>query len=114
MHELPVVEEILRIVLKHAFRHRAERVLAVHLEVGALSELEDQWLQRYFSFCSRKTPASEARLLIKRLPAAGVCLECGAASDSLENAGDSCLNCQSGKMVPRPGPAYRVVNLEVI
>ena len=44
MHELQVTERILEVALEHASRHEVTRIVAVHLRVGELSDLEDEWL----------------------------------------------------------------------
>ena len=48
MHELPVTKSILGIVLRHAESNNVQRVVSIELSIGALSDLEDEWLQRYF------------------------------------------------------------------
>ncbi|MCJ7747981.1 MAG: hydrogenase maturation nickel metallochaperone HypA, partial [Desulfobacterales bacterium] len=53
MHELPITESILNIVLKHAEMNSVRKVMAIHLKVGKLSDLEDDWIQRYFDYLSK-------------------------------------------------------------
>ena len=45
MHELPITEDILKIVLKHAQRNNVQRVVSINLQIGKLSGLEDEWIQ---------------------------------------------------------------------
>ena len=47
MHELPVTESILKVVLKYAAANNVSKVVSVKLEVGKLSDLADEWIQRY-------------------------------------------------------------------
>ncbi|MFW5936537.1 MAG: hydrogenase maturation nickel metallochaperone HypA [Desulfosalsimonas sp.] len=77
MHELPVTERILDIVLKHAERNRVRRVLSITLTVGDLSELENEWLQHYFDYLSKGTLAEGAALHIERQPIVLRCNKCG-------------------------------------
>ena len=42
MHELPVMQSILDIVIKHAKMNNVNKVLKIYLKVGVLSDLEDQ------------------------------------------------------------------------
>lgn len=79
MHELPVTENILRIVLRHAEEAKADRVLSVSLRVGELSDIIDEWLQRYFDYLSRGTPAEGAQLKIEKVPVVFCCESCGAS-----------------------------------
>ena len=62
MHELPVTESILKIVLKHARVSGVRKVRTIRLIVGKLSDLEDEWIQRYFDYLSKGTVAEGARL----------------------------------------------------
>ena len=48
MHELQVTKSIHQIVLKHAIKSNVNRVVSVNLEIGALSDLQNEWIQRYF------------------------------------------------------------------
>jgi hydrogenase nickel incorporation protein HypA/HybF len=50
MHELQVTKRILDIALEHAEGHQVRRIAVIHLRIGALSDLEDEWLQRYFDY----------------------------------------------------------------
>jgi hydrogenase nickel incorporation protein HypA/HybF len=48
MHELPITESILNIVITYAEKNAVKKVMAINLRVGKLSDLEDEWIQRYF------------------------------------------------------------------
>ena len=50
MHELQVTESILDIVLRHAEANQVNKILSIQLKVGELSDLEDEWIQRYFDY----------------------------------------------------------------
>ncbi len=77
MHELPVTEEILRIVLEHAREAGAPRVLQVNLVVGDLTSFVDDSIQFYFDFLTKGTEAENAVLQIARVPARVKCHQCG-------------------------------------
>ena len=77
MHELPVTEKILAIALKHAEQNGAKRIRSITLQVGRLSDLKDEWLQRYFNYLSTGTIARDARLIIVPEPIKLRCGECG-------------------------------------
>ena len=81
MHELPITESILKIVLKHAETNNVRQVMAIHLQVGKLSDLEDEWIQRYFDYLSKGTVAQGAKLKIERTP---IMVQCDACSNSYE------------------------------
>jgi len=77
VHELPVTEQILRVVLEHARKADAHRVVQVNLVIGDLTTFVDESIQFYFDFLSRGTEAEGATLLIRRIPARVQCHSCG-------------------------------------
>ena len=76
MHELPIIKKILNIVLARARENQVTRIKTIFLKIGALSDLDEEWMQRYFEYVSRDTPAATARLRIQRIPAEVQCLGC--------------------------------------
>jgi hydrogenase nickel incorporation protein HypA/HybF len=76
VHELAVTRSILETVLAHAQAVGAERVLRIHLRVGVLNEFQREWIQRYFDYLSRDTPAQGAALVVEEVPAAFRCAGC--------------------------------------
>jgi hydrogenase nickel incorporation protein HypA/HybF len=83
MHELAVTKSIFQIVLKHANRGQVNRVVSVNLEIGALSDLQNEWVQRYFDRLSRGSIAEGAVLKINRVPAVLHCSHCRSTDISL-------------------------------
>jgi hydrogenase nickel incorporation protein HypA/HybF len=81
MHELPVIQSILDIVLNHARMNQVSKVRSIALAVGELSDLQDEWLQRYFDYISKGTLAEGARLVIERTP---VVLKCGKCAKEVQ------------------------------
>ncbi len=116
MHELPVMEQVLKLVLKHAASNGVNQVLGVQMEVGALSDLEEEWMQRYFDHLSTGSVAEGARLKVERLPARMECAGCGAVfSPDLQSRDRlSCPECESPNCRLVSGREYRVVNLEAV
>ena len=116
MHELPVTETILKIALAHAEKNDVRRIMKIHLEVGRLSDLQDDWMQRYFDHLSRGTLAEGARLLIERTPILLVCDACAetftvAAADHLDSP---CPQCGQKDSRLIGGREYTVTNMEVL
>jgi hydrogenase nickel incorporation protein HypA/HybF len=79
MHELSVTESILKIVLKHAASNGVRQVKTIGLRIGRLSDLEDEWIQKYFDYLSRGTVAEGARIAIERTPIVLQCSGCMAS-----------------------------------
>jgi hydrogenase nickel incorporation protein HypA/HybF len=116
MHELAVTEGILKVVLRHAAMNGASQVVGVGLRIGELSDLADEWLQRYFDYLSRDTIAAGARIRIERTPVVFRCETCGETftvklSEMKEVA---CPDCGPGKAVLVSGREFTVQQIEVI
>jgi hydrogenase nickel incorporation protein HypA/HybF len=115
MHELPVTESILKIVLKHAEINSVRHIVAIHLQIGKLSDLEDEWIQRYFDYLSKGSVAEGAKLKIERMP---IMMQCNACSKSYEaeagKLGDLvCPNCGDKDSTFLSGREYYIKDMEV-
>jgi hydrogenase nickel incorporation protein HypA/HybF len=115
MHELAVTKSIFQIVLKHAEMANVHRVVLVNLEIGALSDLQSEWLQRYFDRLSRGTVVEGAKLKIHRVPAVFRCNHCQQPFEirSLLKEALSCRQCHSTDVTLVSGRQYHVKNMEV-
>ncbi|MBM4312484.1 MAG: hydrogenase maturation nickel metallochaperone HypA [Deltaproteobacteria bacterium] len=114
MHELPVTESILKIVLKHAQANGVRKIRTIRLKVGKLSDLEDEWIQRYFDYLSKGTVAEGARLEIERTP---IVMQCNACSEPYQveaaEIGESpCPACGGKGGTLRSGREYTVKEME--
>jgi hydrogenase nickel incorporation protein HypA/HybF len=116
MHELQVTKRILDIALAHAKGQQVRRIAVIHLRIGALSDLEDEWLQRYFDHLSRGTLAEKARLAIERLPIVVRCSDCDKSFEVEKSALDSaaCPGCGANRCTLMSGKEYVVANMEVV
>jgi hydrogenase nickel incorporation protein HypA/HybF len=76
MHELAVMESLLRIVVQHAENAGATAVTDLHIVMGELSSIVDDSVQFYWDIISQNTIAENARLHFRRIPAEFVCLDC--------------------------------------
>jgi len=114
MHELPVINKILRIVLNRARENRVTRIKTINLKIGALSDLEEEWMQRYFAYLSRETPAASARLAVERIPARVQCRHCGEcfALDLSSSEPETCPSCGHSSSVPVSGTGYFIESIE--
>lgn len=116
MHELQVTEKILDIVLRHAKANSVNRVLSIQLKIGDLSDLENEWVQRYFDYLSKDTIAENAQLKIERTP---VVMKCDSCSNSFEvNIKEikdiQCPDCGHKKCSLISGRDYYIKDMEVI
>jgi len=116
LHELQVTERILDIVLDHARRGGATKVVRVHLTIGDLSDLEGEWIQHYFDYLSRGTLADGARLEVRRSPIVARCEDCEAEFEVPREALGSaeCNECGGSGLTLVSGREYRIDHLEVL
>jgi len=116
MHELPVTENILRVVLRHAEEAKAVKVISVSLKIGELSDIIDEWLQRYFDYLSKGTLAEGAALMVERVPVVFRCEVCGESFQvNIREVKDVvCPACGEGKATFVSGREFFVKAIEVI
>lgn len=115
MHELPVTGEILKTVLKHAKWNKVSKVVSVCLQIGKLSDLEDEWIQHYFDYLSKGTVAEGAKLKIERLPIVIQCQSCRLPHnvEASQLAEWTCFGCggKQGELIS--GRQYYIKDMEV-
>ncbi|MBP1688497.1 MAG: hydrogenase nickel incorporation protein HypA/HybF [Deltaproteobacteria bacterium] len=116
MHELPITERILDVVLRHAAGQDVHRIVRVHLRVGALADLEDHWIQHYFNYLSRGTLAENAELAITRAPIRVRCRSCACSFEiTREDLGKAtCPGCGETGCELVSGREYFIENMEVL
>ena len=115
MHELSVTQSILEIALDYALRNQAQKIIDIHLQIGEVSDFDDEWIQRYFDFVSKGTVAEGAKLRISRTPARLKCNQCSFLFP-LDKAtwNTQCPSCNSKDCELISGREFRVEALEVI
>ncbi len=116
MHELPVMNSILDIVIKHAKMNNVNKVMKIYLKVGVMCDLEEKWMQHYFNYVSEKSVAEGAALDIERIP---VKMQCNACSKTFEpdikkEEKIVCPECSKDKFTIVAGNKYFIGNMEVI
>lgn len=110
MHELPITESILKIVLDAAGNRR---VSAINLVIGDLSSMVDDSVQFYFDILSKGTVAEHAILNFQRQPGAVMCWSCGNSFVTRAPLPPACPECSSTRLQVTGGRALRVESIEV-
>ena len=85
MHELAVCQALLNQVLDVAKDNDASKVETIEIHWGPLSGIEVDLLQRAFDIAQQGTIASDAILLVKKLPVRVTCTVCGEESEVPSN-----------------------------
>ncbi len=116
MHELPVTEKILDIIIAHAEKNSVQKVISVNLMIGELSDLEDEWIQNYFDYLAKNSVAEGAKLVIEKVP---VVMRCNGCSnpfqvDIKEIKEMQCPACDSKDYTLISGKDYYIKNMEAI
>ena len=116
MLELPVVNSIFNLCIKHATANKANKILSVKLVVGEVSDLNDEWIQRYFDYLSKDTMAEGAQLTIERVP---LVVRCKACSESFHlnlryGRQIECPHCKGTEFAYVSGREYRIESMEVV
>ncbi|MFC1947023.1 hydrogenase maturation nickel metallochaperone HypA [Chloroflexota bacterium] len=112
MHELSIVESLLALVLEHAEKAEAEKVVGVNLVVGELSGVVQEAVEFYWDFLTKETIAKEARLIFKHVPAQLKCRKCGEVFLSSDH-GYVCPKCSEQQVDIIAGRELFVESLEV-
>ena len=112
MHELPITQGILDLVLDHAARAGAARVTAVHLVIGGLSGVVDDAVRFCWGLLSEGTPAQGARFILVEKPGRAWCTACSRDVDVADRLA-VCPQCGSGQLLLKGGEELRVLELEV-
>jgi hydrogenase nickel incorporation protein HypA/HybF len=115
MHELPIIKSIFDICMKHAKANDASRIFSVTLKVGDATDLQDEWIQRYFDYLCKGTMAEGAKLTIERVPFVIRCKKCSESFqvNIREQRQVECPKCKGKDFAYVSGREYRVENMEV-
>ncbi len=119
MHELPVISRVVEICLRHAARNQARKILTIELKIGPLSDLEPEWMQRYFDHVSKDTIAAGARLKIEKLPLIYRCSACGHEFVlEIESCAEPdeivCPDCENPNITCIFDNGYQIGNMEIV
>ncbi|HEY95492.1 MAG TPA: hydrogenase maturation nickel metallochaperone HypA [Dehalococcoidia bacterium] len=112
MHELSIVESLLALVLEHADKAEAEKVVGVNLVVGELSGVVDEAVEFYWDFLTRETIAKDSRIIFRHVSARLKCRKCGEVFLSSEN-GYICPKCSEQQVDIIAGRELFIESLEV-
>ena len=113
MHELSLVEGVLRILEQQAAAHEFSRVKTVWLEIGELSQVSPEAMEFCFAAIAKNSPvAADARLEVIRVPGQAWCLDCAETVAIAQRFGP-CPKCAGTNLAVTGGEEMRVKELEV-
>ena len=113
MHELPVTQGILSVVLEAAEQAGGYPVQRIDLVIGTLSSIVDDSVQFYFDALSAGTLAQGAQLNFRRVPATLTCWACSYQASVIAPLPDCCAACGSTNVLIQDGMEFYVEAIEV-
>ena len=112
MHELAITQSLIALVLEHAEKAGARKVLRVNVVAGELSGFVDECMQFYYEQMSKDTIAEGAKLEFTRVPTQGRCRDCS-HEFIIEDLNWICPKCQSNNVQLIKGMELFVESIEV-
>jgi hydrogenase nickel incorporation protein HypA/HybF len=112
MHELPITQNILDIVLHHARQAGASRVVRVNITIGKLASIVDDSVQFYWEIIAKDTIAEKASLNFRRLPVKLACLDCFNEYCPADEE-FACPNCESTHIKILSGQEFYLESIDV-
>jgi hydrogenase nickel incorporation protein HypA/HybF len=116
MHELPIIQSIFDIVVKHAKKNKVKKVLKITISISELSDLENEWMQHYFDYLSKDSICHKAKMIIVKRPITMECESCSKSYDVGRDLIDKivCPICKNSKAKITSGSDYFIKDMEVI
>ena len=113
MHELGLVNYVVRQVGKIAEEDGATKVRSVTLEFGEVSGIVSSYLYNYWAWYTKKFPMFEgARLKCETIPAITWCDDCKQTYPTVQY-GKTCPHCGSGNTWLHQGNEMNIKQIEV-
>jgi len=76
MREFNLTKTFLDKVIRHVAENHAQRVIALHLALGEISEIDQASIQNHWTALSQGTLAEHAQLHFRLIPAEVQCMAC--------------------------------------
>ena len=113
MHELSVTNSIIETVVRHANENGAKRVTTIHLGIGELSDMNEEWIQRYFDRLSSGTLAEGALIRIDRIAPGFRCHECETDFEMIFTDSVRCPSCGGANCTLERGREFFIEEMEI-
>ena len=113
MHELGLVNYVVKQVTRIAEENQVEKVCSVTLEFGEVSGIVPSYLYDYWSWYTKKFPLFDgAKLVCETIPAVTWCDNCKQTYPTVQY-GKTCPRCGSGNTWLRQGNEMNIKQIEV-
>jgi hydrogenase nickel incorporation protein HypA/HybF len=95
MHELGIVNQIVKQLDAYMIEHDIRQIDTIVLQIGALSSVYPKYIEDVYPIAVEKTRLKDTKLEIDVTPGIGKCNECGFVYNLVENQ-NKCPRCTSG------------------
>lgn len=112
MHEMSIVAGVIDAVVPSAEQAGAERVLAISLRIGDMTEVVDEALEFAFEALTEGTICEGAELQVTKVHPRSLCFECGNEFDH-DRFHRSCPECGSFETRLVRGKELEIESIEV-
>ncbi len=112
MHEMSIIAGVLDAVVPSAQQAGADRVLAITLRIGDMTEVIDESLAFAFEALTEGTLCEGAELVVNKVHPRSVCFECGAEFDH-DRFHRACPECGSYETRLTQGKELEIESIEV-
>ncbi|MBE5854385.1 MAG: hydrogenase maturation nickel metallochaperone HypA [Lachnospiraceae bacterium] len=97
MHELSIVKRFMNIALEEAEKRKIDRITALTLQVGEMTDVLPEYLHKYYDMCAEGTVLEGSKLIIEPVPMKVKCLSCGHEYNPMKTKDRVCDACGSGE-----------------
>ncbi len=112
MHEVSLMQSVLRMALEQARSHDAKEIRAINLRIGALAGVVPEALDFAFESLKKGTPAAGAKLNVEYVPLTCYCRKCQ-AEFLPKDYSSICPTCGGNDMEIRRGLEIDMASIEV-
>ncbi len=114
MHEFAIAEGLVKIAQEELRKlgDPPPKPLAVHIAAGALNQIVKESLDLAFETLTADTPLAGACLVLRLIPAGGVCAKCG-WEGSFPKPPFFCPKCESARVTLTSGRELYLESLEI-
>ena len=113
MHELGLVNYVVKQVTKIAEENQVKKICSVTLEFGEVSGIVTSYLYDYWNWYTKKFPLFDgAKLLCETIPAITWCDDCKKTYPTVKY-GKTCPRCGSGNTWLQQGNEMNIKQIEV-
>jgi len=112
LHELSLTQAIVALAIEHAERNKAQKIIRLTVEIGALSGVIAEAVAFAFDVCSKGTLAEGATLDIRPIAGRGRCLACQKEAE-IDTVTHVCPLCGSLALEMVQGQEMKFIEMEV-